>query len=109
MAVTTAYEQKGNHHVVSLSGKVDLYSVTSLRKELTDYIDKGVKSLAIDMNGLSYMDSSGIALLAAIQKKVKAMGAAFALVSVPEDILNVLKVAALDKFFRIVKKIEDLG
>ncbi len=108
MSVTTTYQQIGTHNVVVLAGKVDLYSVTSLRKELTDYIDKGLNSLALDLNGLSYMDSSGIALLAAMQKKVKAMGALFTLVTVPQDILNVLEVSSLDKFFTIAKTMDDV-
>ncbi len=108
MDVTTEYAQIGDHTVVILSGKVDIFSVSPLRKELTDHINDGSHSVAFDLRGLSYMDSSGIGLLAAMQRKCKAIGADFSLVTVPPDILNVLRVCDLDKFFHIVNKLEDL-
>ena len=47
------------------------------------------------------LDSSGIALLANIQKKMKSAGNKFGLLSPTNDIMGVLKLSSLDTFFTI--------
>ncbi|MCB1307252.1 MAG: STAS domain-containing protein [Leptospiraceae bacterium] len=92
------------HTIIALKGEVDLYGVGDLKKELMKYIEENkdsINSLAIDMSQLKYMDSSGIALMANLQKKVKAQGGKFYLLAVNEDIMNVLRLSALDSFFNI--------
>lgn len=94
---------KGEHTIVAIDGEVDLYSVAGLRKEILKLIDDDISSLVIDMANLRYMDSSGIALMANLQKKMKANKGkdTFALLNVNGDIMEVLKLAALENFFII--------
>ncbi len=62
----------------------------------------------IDMKNLSHMDSSGIALLANLQKQIRSNSGSFYMMNVNDDIKNVLKLAALDKFFNILDSEADL-
>jgi anti-anti-sigma factor len=96
------------HTVAEIEGDVDLYNVGKLKKSLFDIIDKGAKSLVVDMKNVSYMDSSGIGALVASQKRIKANNGKFALINVSEDVLNVLKLSTLDKFFKIYANEEEL-
>ena len=103
------FQDHPRHEVVSLTGEVDLYCVGDLKKELIQHIDQNrerIKSLVIDMTALKYMDSSGIALMANLQKKLKAIGAKMYLVSVNSDIMNVLRLSALDSFFSIHENVD---
>jgi anti-anti-sigma factor len=54
------------------------------------------------------MDSSGIGALVASQKKMRANNGKFALLHIHEDVLNILKLATLDKFFKIYDNADDL-
>ena len=92
-----------NCTIVSIEGEVDLYSVAELRKEILKLIDDNISCLIIDMSKLNYMDSSGIALMANLKKKMKAKEKKFGLLHVSDDIMDVLKLAALEKFFNIYK------
>jgi anti-sigma B factor antagonist len=100
---------EGKHRIISIQGEVNLYSVSKLRKEIMSHVNESMESLIIDMKNLSHMDSSGIALLANLQKQIKSNGGAFYLLHVNEDIRNVLKLAALDRFFSMIDKVEDLN
>lgn len=93
--------QKGPHKILAVNGEVDLYNVSELKKALFDAIDDSVSSLIVDMKNIFYMDSSGIGALVAGQKKMKAKNGKFALLNIHEDVMNVLKLATLDKFFTI--------
>ena len=92
----------GRHKVIEVVGDVDLYNVVELKQVIFKLIDaEYAQSLIIDMKNISYMDSSGIGALVAGQKKVKTKGGKFALMNMKEDVLNILKLATLDQFFKI--------
>ncbi len=101
--VEISVRDKGKHKIISISGEVNLYSVSQLRKDIMKYVGDSIPSLVIDMKELSHMDSSGIALLANLQKRIKSNNGNFSMIHVNEDIHNVLKLAALDKFFNILE------
>jgi anti-sigma B factor antagonist len=103
-----AIRDHGEHKILSISGEVDLYNVSELKKTLFSVTDGAITSVVIDMRDVNYMDSSGIGALVAGQKKMKAHGGKFALMNIHEDVLNILKLATLDKFFKIYDGEEEL-
>lgn len=107
-SVEIEVREQGKHKIISISGEVNLYSVSKLRKDIMKMIDDSVSSLVIDMKTLSHMDSSGIALLANLQKQIRSNGGSFYMMNVNDDIKNVLKLAALDKFFSILESESEL-
>jgi anti-anti-sigma factor len=54
------------------------------------------------------MDSSGIALLANLHKKMKSTGNTFALLSVTNDIMAILRLSSLDSFFTIYSSEDEI-
>ena len=93
----------GPHQVLLVNGEIDLYNVGDFKKNLFNIIARDIKSLIIDMNGITYMDSSGIGALVAGQKKMKLKRGKYGLLNIQEDVYNVLKLATLDRFFTIYK------
>ncbi len=102
------FKDIGEHKVISVSGEVDLYNVSELKKALFSVTDGSYSSVVIDLKDVNYMDSSGIGALVAGQKKMRAHNGKFALVNIHDDVLNILKLATLDKFFTIYENEEDL-
>ncbi|HMB19804.1 MAG TPA: STAS domain-containing protein [Spirochaetota bacterium] len=102
------FRDHGEHKIVEVSGEVDLYNVSELKKALFSVTDGSNPSVIVDMRNVNYMDSSGIGALVAGQKKMKAHSGKFALMNIHEDVLNILKLATLDKFFTIYETDEDL-
>jgi anti-anti-sigma factor len=98
----------GEHKVIAVSGEIDLYNVSDLKKVLFSVTDGSYPSVVVDMKNVNYMDSSGIGALVAGQKKMKAHNGKFSLLNIHEDVLNILKLATLDKFFTIVENENDL-
>ncbi len=99
----------GNHKVFELVGSLDIYSASKMKKEINSILDEEeIESLVLDMSKVTHMDSSGIALLANLQKKMKTEGSKFALLKVTNDIMAVLKLSSLDNFFTILQSESDL-
>ncbi len=95
------FKDMGEHKIILVSGEVDLYNVSELKKALFSITDGKHSSVIVDMSNVNYMDSSGIGALVAGQKKMRAHNGKFALMKIHEDVLNILKLATLDKFFKI--------
>lgn len=98
----------GEHKILGINGEVDLYNVGELKKTLFSVTEGAIQSVVVDMKNVNYMDSSGIGALVAGQKKMRAHGGRFALMNIHEDVLNILKLATLDKFFKIYESEDEL-
>jgi len=108
MLMDISFKDLGEHRVVEVSGEVDLYNVSELKKALFAITNGEFESVVVDMSNVNYMDSSGIGALVASQKKMRANNGKFALLNIHEDVLNILKLATLDKFFKIYDNADDL-
>ena len=86
--------------IISFEGEVDLESSAEARKVLLDCIGTGA-GVKVDLSGVSYIDSSGVASLVEALQSAKSNGTEFTLVSVSEAALRVLQLARLDKVFTI--------
>ena len=95
------FKNINEHKIIEVSGEVDLYNVSDLKKALFSLTDGEHRSVIVDMKGVNYMDSSGIGALVAGQKKMKSHNGKFGLMNLHDDVLNILKLATLDKFFTI--------
>ncbi|HEU5007327.1 MAG TPA: STAS domain-containing protein [Jatrophihabitantaceae bacterium] len=62
MAVSESVEVDGTV-VLALSGEMDLSTVSALHEAVQDAISRKPRTLAFDLAGLTFMDSSGIAAL----------------------------------------------
>ena len=102
------FKDIGEHKLIQVTGEVDLYNVSELKKALFSITDGRFRSVVVDMKNVNYMDSSGIGALVAGQKKMRAHNGSFALINIHEDVLNILKLATLDRFFRIYETEDDL-
>ena len=92
--------EDGNIIVVALEGDVDLSSSPDARKVLLGCVRKG-RPVIVDMAGVSYIDSSGVASLVEALQGARKAGSEFALAAVSEAALRVLRLARLDTVFTI--------
>jgi anti-sigma B factor antagonist len=90
----------GGATVVELAGDVDLESSPSARTILLECVGNG-KSVYVDMAGVTYIDSSGVASLVESFQSARAGGTGFTLIAVSEEVMRVIQLARLDKIFTI--------
>ncbi len=93
--------EEGGAATVFLTGDIDLETSPLARQTLLEAVGRGMP-VVVDMGGVSYMDSSGIASLVEAFQKAKSAGHEFSLVGVGGTVQKVLALARLDKVFRIL-------
>ncbi len=92
--------------IVALEGDVDLQSSPDARKVLLECVARK-KPVLVDLSGVGYIDSSGVASLVESLQTARKAGSNLILVAVSEGALRVLQLARLDKVFTICDSVED--
>ena len=86
--------------LVRLSGDVDLEHCVPVRQLLLDAVGRG-RDLLIDLSGVTYVDSSGIASMVEALQLASKNGTALKLFSAPDQVRRVFELARLDQVFGI--------
>jgi anti-sigma B factor antagonist len=87
--------------VIRVQGEVDLNTSPQVRKAITGSIPGKDGALAIDLSGVPYMDSSGVATLIEGLREAGKTGANFMLVAPTSAVMKVLQLARIDSLFDI--------
>ncbi len=101
MAMQVQKESVGNAAVFSIEGSVDIYSSPQLRGELKTALDAKTSRIVVDMGGVSFVDSSGLATLIEGLQKVKAYQGELFLCNLSKTVYGVFQLANLDHIFQI--------
>lgn len=81
-----------------IAGEVDHHAAKDLMAQLGREIDAVLPQiLELDLGGVSFMDSSGIAVVLRTWKRMKELGGEMTLRTVPPQAAKVLKAAGVDK------------
>jgi len=95
-------EQKinGDNGILELGQEIDLDQSPVVRENIKELFEK-CKSVSVDLEKVSYIDSSGIASLVEGMQTGKKTNKPFALINVSNEVMKVIKLAHLDKIFKI--------
>ena len=93
--------------VIAVSGEVDLNSSPKLRNEFHALLGAGVKKFVINFEGVSYIDSSGLATCIELVQELQANGGTLALVNLVKKIRNIFEVAKVDRLFVIHNTLDE--
>jgi len=97
---------EGGALVVAFVGEVDLEHSPKAREVLLGALE-GATSVIVDLAGVGYIDSSGVASLVEAFQRAKKQNTTFALASVNPAALRVLQLARLDNVFTIHETVAD--
>lgn len=98
--MTERVREESGKCVVELAGEIDLDRAPQVRGVLLDSIRRG-RDVLVDLSGVSYIDSSGIASLVEALQSAGKSGNALGLVAISPMALRVFELARLDKVFTI--------
>ena len=92
-------EQVTRRATAVLRGDLDLANSPLLRDELLAVLATGVDELSIDLRAVTFIDSSGVAVLIVVQKSAIERGAKFELTSVPAVARRVFEACGVVNLF----------
>jgi anti-sigma B factor antagonist len=101
MSLTIEVEKLANGSLIRVMGEVDLYSSPELRTTILKVIPKAAQHVSVDLSGVEYIDSSGIATLVEGLRSAREHDKKFILVSPSPGVMQVLELARLDRIFEL--------
>ncbi|WP_457551890.1 STAS domain-containing protein [Desulfobacula sp.] len=101
MAFKIKSKKKDNIAVIMVEGEIDMFSSPSLRDELVPFFKKNIKGIIVDLSGVSFMDSSGIATLVEGLQWSRKEKKEFILTGLGTNVMNSLSLTKLDNVFVI--------
>ncbi len=94
-------ERDGDIAVVYLQENLVALTAGSVREELKELVQNGVKTLTIDMGQVEMVDSVGLGLLIAAHNSLPNNGGGLNLRNLNSDLLDLFRTMRLDKHFHI--------
>jgi anti-sigma B factor antagonist len=96
---------EGSWAVLSVKGDVDIYTAPRLRERIVGLADEGSLRIVVDLQGVEFMDSTGLSVLVAGLKRLKENDGVLALVVTREPVLRILSITGLDRVFPIYNEV----
>ena len=88
-------------HVVIASGEIDLYTAPKLWEALARLIERGHREVVVDMGGIEFMDSQGIAVLIRAHQRLAPEGGKVVVRAPREQARTVFEVTGLSQLVRL--------
>ncbi len=99
--LSVAIRSEGDRTVVAVSGEIDVYTAPKLREHLIDLVSGGHYQLVVDLEGVDFLDSTGLGVLVGGLKRVRAHDGSLHLVCSQDRILKIFRITGLTKVFPI--------
>lgn len=85
--------------LIAVEGEVDMHSSPNVRDTLVPYFKKDMLGIIVDLSGVTYMDSSGIATMIEGLQWSKSVGKRFILAGLTPKVMDVFVLTNLKEVF----------
>jgi anti-sigma B factor antagonist len=107
MDLTLESSAAGERMVVAVGGEIDVYTAPKLRERLVELINSGHYHLVIDLEGVDFLDSTGLGVLVGALKRVRSHQGSLRLVCTQERLLKIFRITGLAKVFPIYDTVDE--
>ena len=90
-----------------MTGELDLFTAPRLREAVVDATDGGATDVVVDLDGVGFIDSSGLGVLVACLKRMRERDGSFAVVAGgTSSLYKLLALTGLDGFLPTFSTLE---
>jgi anti-sigma B factor antagonist len=93
-------------NVLPLDGEIDLHVSPRVAASLGAMIENKPPRLVVDLSKVTYIDSSGLAVLIEAMQNVEAYGGKFILAGIQDNVKPIFEIARLDQVFIIFPHVD---
>lgn len=93
-------------NVLPLEGEIDLHVSPQVAASLKGMIEQKPTRLVVDLSRVSYIDSSGLAVLIEAMQNVEAYGGKFLIAGLQDNVRPIFEMARLDQVFQIFPHVD---
>lgn len=83
--------------VLNLDGRLNMVSAVTLRQTISSLVEEGSNRFAVDLSGISFMDSSGLGALISGLKSARQAGGDLRIAAPTEQVQLVLQLTNMER------------
>jgi anti-sigma B factor antagonist len=99
-------QSRAPYTILAVKGEVDVYTAPRLRERLVELATDGHLRVIVDLDGVDFLDSTGLGVLVGGLKRLRSNGGDLELVCTQGRILKVFSITGLTKVFAIHDSID---
>ncbi|MCE5198874.1 MAG: STAS domain-containing protein [Armatimonadota bacterium] len=103
----TEVKEMDGMQVLDVAGEIDVYTAPQFKDAVNNVLASGQKHLIINMENVSYMDSSGFGALLSATKRLRPQGGTVNLVKCSGAIDRILRITRLNTVFATFESIPE--
>ena len=100
-------ERREDALVLALKGELDLRTAPRLRVHLAELLHRGDVDVVLDLEGVEFIDSTGLAAMLNALRRLTRAGRRLLLVCPEGPVLRILRLTRLDSTFSVHAYVED--
>ena len=103
--MTVGYQYNKQRAHIELSGELGHHEAIDAMNRIAEIVDVHLpKSVELDLSGITFMDSSGIAVVVQLSRACTGIGAKLSVVGTPRQAYKVFSTAGITKLVRFEKE-----
>ena len=93
------YQAKNRDLTIRLNGELDHHAAREVIRSIDQWIEQALPvRTVLDLEDLTFMDSSGIAVVIRAKRRMETLGGSLTVVNIPRQAARVLETAGLGKY-----------
>lgn len=100
--------QRGDWHIVSVVGDLDVTSSPQVRNEVVRLITDGANAVLLDLTAVPFIDSFGLGVLVSALKRTRSSGGDLTLVVTEPNVRRLLTLTGLDGVFQVAESVDEV-
>ena len=99
--------ERNGYAVLAVFGEVDVYTAPNFRERLIELVSEGKHQIVVDLEGVDFLDSTGLGVLVGGLKRLRSHDGDLSLVCTQSRILKVFEITGLTKVFTIHRTVDE--
>jgi anti-sigma B factor antagonist len=99
MPVDFARTDHGDVSTLRIAGTLDVNTAPELGASVDKLVEERRQRVVVDLGALDLIDSSGVAVLVALYKRIRAVGGQVQIINARDQPLSLFKLLRMDKVF----------
>jgi anti-sigma B factor antagonist len=107
MELAVQLEEQDGWTVARAAGDLDLTTAPRLREQLVQVVMEGRPRIVLDLEGVDFIDSTGLGVLVGVLKRTRSQGGDLRLVSQRTGLRKILELTTLDRALPLAASVDD--
>ncbi|MGK5554661.1 STAS domain-containing protein [Actinomadura kijaniata] len=107
MDFSAEHRRYGDRTIVALGGDIDVSTSGRLRETLLGLVEDGARHLVVEMDRVTFLDSTGLGVLVGVFHRLRALGGTLVFAGGTSRVRDVFHVTQLTKIFLMFPSVDE--